>query len=50
MLMGERPGTTTTRAHGRVLDDPARLPAAFVALNREHGGDLLEGLERQLAL
>jgi hypothetical protein len=49
MLMGDRPGTTTTRAHGRVLDDPARLPPAFLALNREHGRDILDGLERQLA-
>jgi hypothetical protein len=50
MLMGDRPGTTTTRGHGRVLDDLARLPPAFIALNREHGRPLLEGLDRQLAL
>ena len=50
MLMGDRPGTTTTRAHGRVLDDPARLPPTFLALNHEHGRAVLDGLERQLAL
>ncbi len=50
MAMGDRPGTTTTRAHGRVLDDAARLPPAFVALNREHGRAVLDGLDRQLAL
>lgn len=50
MLMGTRPGTTTTRAHGRVLDDPARLPPAFLALNRAHGRDVLGNLDRQLAL
>jgi hypothetical protein len=49
MLMGDRPGTTLTRAAGRVLDDPALLPPAFLALNREHGRGVLEGLEKTLA-
>jgi hypothetical protein len=50
MLMGDRPGTTTTRAHGRVLDDFTQLPPAFLALNRAHGAAVLDGLDRQLAL
>jgi hypothetical protein len=50
MLMGDLPGTTTTRAHGRVIDDLARLPPVFLALNREHGRAVLDDLERQLAL
>ncbi len=50
MLMGDRPGTTTTRAHGRVLDEFTQLPPEFAALNRAHGGAVLEGLDRQLAL
>jgi hypothetical protein len=49
MLMGDRPGTTLTRAWGRVLDDAAQLPPAFQALNRAHGGEVLAGLEKTLA-
>jgi hypothetical protein len=49
MLMGDRPGTTLTRASGRVLDDPAQLPPAIQALNRAHGRAVLEGLEKALA-
>lgn len=49
MLMGDRPGTTLTRAAGRVLDDPAQLPVAFQALNRAHGREVLDGLEKTLA-
>jgi hypothetical protein len=49
MLMGDRPGTTLTRAAGRVLDDPGALPPAFLALNRDHGRGVLDGLEKTLS-
>lgn len=49
MLMGTRPGTTVTRAHGRVVADVAQLPDAFRRLNATHGKGLIDDLDTVLA-
>lgn len=48
MLMGDVRGVTMTRAHGRVIDDLARLPDAFKRLNAAHSDGLLDELESVL--
>ena len=50
MLMGDRRGTTVTRAHGKVIDDMSLLPKAFRDLNAGHGNGLLDDLEGVLRL
>lgn len=45
MLMGDIRGVTMTRAHGRVLDDMAKLPETFKRLNALHGKGVLDDLE-----
>ena len=48
MVMGERRGTTVTRAHGRVIDDLAQLPDVFKELNVKHGAGVVDELDKTL--
>jgi len=45
MMMQGIAGITTTRAHGRVIDDPTRLPEAFQRLNARHGQGITDDLQ-----
>lgn len=45
MMMQGIAGITTTRAYGRVIDDPARLPEAFQRLNAQHGQGVTDDLQ-----
>lgn len=48
MEMGNRPGRTITRAHGRVVADMAGLPADFAAINRVRHRDIVDDLDAYL--
>ena len=45
MMMQGIAGITTTRAYGRVIDDPARLPEGFQRLNAQHGQGVTDDLQ-----
>lgn len=49
MQMGNRPGVTVTRGFGRVIDDPALLPADLQALNQAHNREVIGDLDDYLA-
>jgi hypothetical protein len=50
MNMGEHPGLTMTRGHGRVLDDLGDLPPHFTAFNAAHAREIVDDLDTYLAL
>ena len=46
--MGDRRGTTVTRAHGRVIDELSQLPEVFKQLNVKHGAGVVDELDKTL--